>query len=152
MSSSLGERNHEMIYEEVYVGDSNRLGGEDKPIEASEEHSIGKYHQVAFDHTFHFLGHVVTDIAQKDKNKAKPTKLSTRMERVQEIKAEGDFISYPILLILLILQPKRSPKTITPIFIGGWDMKANQRSRSIAWRTNKIGGLGLEMGGSSKRL
>nr|GEZ06948.1 hypothetical protein [Tanacetum cinerariifolium] len=35
---------------------------------------------------------------------------------------------------------------IPSIFIGGWDVKANQRSRSIAWRTNKIGGLGLEMG------
>nr|GEW00413.1 hypothetical protein [Tanacetum cinerariifolium] len=38
------------------------------------------------------------------------------------------------------------------ISIGGWDVKANQRSRSIAWRTNKVGGLGLEMGGASKRL
>ncbi|GJS22634.1 RNA-directed DNA polymerase, eukaryota [Tanacetum coccineum] len=32
----------------------------------------------------------VTDISQKDKNKAKQTKPSTGMERVQEIKAEGD--------------------------------------------------------------
>ncbi|GJZ28176.1 hypothetical protein Tco_0572823 [Tanacetum coccineum] len=31
-------------------------------------------------------------------------------------------------------------------------MEGNQRSRSIAWRTNKIEGLGLEMGGASKRL
>ncbi|GKA40402.1 hypothetical protein Tco_0732995 [Tanacetum coccineum] len=37
-------------------------------------------------------GSLVTDIAQKDKNKAKRTKLSTRMERVQEIEAEGKFI------------------------------------------------------------
>ncbi|GJU74518.1 hypothetical protein Tco_1265923, partial [Tanacetum coccineum] len=34
----------------------------------------------------------VTDIAQKDKNEAKRTKPSTRMERVHEIKAEGVFI------------------------------------------------------------
>ncbi|GKF99040.1 hypothetical protein Tco_0297823, partial [Tanacetum coccineum] len=40
----------------------------------------------------------VTDIAQKDKNKAKRTKPSTGMERVQKIKAEakikaeGEFI------------------------------------------------------------
>ncbi|GKF04451.1 hypothetical protein Tco_0035119, partial [Tanacetum coccineum] len=37
---------------------------------------------------------VVTDIAKKDKNKAKRTKLSTGMDRVQEIKAEGVFIFY----------------------------------------------------------
>nr|GEX09254.1 hypothetical protein [Tanacetum cinerariifolium] len=41
---------------------------------------------------------------------------------------------------------------IPSIFIGGWDMEANQRSRSFAWRTNKIGGLRLKMGGASKRL
>nr|GEX13672.1 hypothetical protein [Tanacetum cinerariifolium] len=40
---------------------------------------------------------------------------------------------------------------IPSIFIGGWHMEANQRSRSITWRTNMIGGLGLEMGGASKR-
>ncbi|GJX50314.1 hypothetical protein Tco_0277159 [Tanacetum coccineum] len=34
----------------------------------------------------------VTDIAQKDKNKAKRTKPSTGMERVQEIEAEDEFI------------------------------------------------------------
>ncbi|GJV57003.1 hypothetical protein Tco_1458008, partial [Tanacetum coccineum] len=34
----------------------------------------------------------VMDIAQKDKNKAKRTKPSTGMERVQEIEAEGEFI------------------------------------------------------------
>ncbi|GKD20356.1 hypothetical protein Tco_1222059, partial [Tanacetum coccineum] len=34
----------------------------------------------------------ITDIAQKDKNKAKRTKPSTGMERVREIEAEGDFI------------------------------------------------------------
>ncbi|GJV46743.1 ribonuclease H-like domain-containing protein [Tanacetum coccineum] len=41
----------------------------------------------------------VTDIAQKDKNKAKRTKPSTGIERVQEIKAEGKFILNLILLI-----------------------------------------------------
>nr|GEY06223.1 hypothetical protein [Tanacetum cinerariifolium] len=41
---------------------------------------------------------------------------------------------------------------IPSIFIGGWDVEANQRSRSIAWRTNKIGGIGLKMGGASQRL
>ncbi|GKB74435.1 hypothetical protein Tco_0935847 [Tanacetum coccineum] len=34
----------------------------------------------------------VTDIAQKDKNEAKRTKPSTRMERVREIEAKGEFI------------------------------------------------------------
>ncbi|GJU20158.1 hypothetical protein Tco_1153500, partial [Tanacetum coccineum] len=34
----------------------------------------------------------VTDIAQKDKNEAKRTKPGTRMEREQEIEAEGKFI------------------------------------------------------------
>ncbi|GJX44389.1 hypothetical protein Tco_0261065 [Tanacetum coccineum] len=34
----------------------------------------------------------VTDIAQKEKNKAKRTKPGTRMERVQEIEAKGEFI------------------------------------------------------------
>nr|GEU70968.1 reverse transcriptase domain-containing protein [Tanacetum cinerariifolium] len=35
---------------------------------------------------------MVMDIAQKDKNEAKQTKPGTRIERVQEIKAEGKFI------------------------------------------------------------
>ncbi|GKG04547.1 hypothetical protein Tco_0314934, partial [Tanacetum coccineum] len=38
------------------------------------------------------LRQMVTDIAQKDKNKAKQTKPSTGMERVREIEAEGVFI------------------------------------------------------------
>ncbi|GJW41823.1 retrovirus-related pol polyprotein from transposon TNT 1-94 [Tanacetum coccineum] len=42
----------------------------------------------------------VTDIAQKDKNEAKRTKPGTGMERVQEIEAEGKFISNPIPLNL----------------------------------------------------
>ncbi|GKC40381.1 hypothetical protein Tco_1052765 [Tanacetum coccineum] len=44
------------------VSDSDRLGSENMPIGASEEHSIGKHHQVAFDHTCHSLGHVVSEI------------------------------------------------------------------------------------------
>ncbi|GJX98866.1 hypothetical protein Tco_0355885, partial [Tanacetum coccineum] len=48
----------------------------------------------------HFASPLVTDIAQKDKNKAKQTKPGTRMERVQEIEAEGEFISNPIPLNL----------------------------------------------------
>ncbi|GKD90881.1 hypothetical protein Tco_1366388, partial [Tanacetum coccineum] len=48
----------------------------------------------------HFASPLVTDIAQKDKNKAKRTKPGTRMERVQEIEAEGEFISNPIPLNL----------------------------------------------------
>ncbi|GKA37597.1 reverse transcriptase domain-containing protein [Tanacetum coccineum] len=49
----------------------------------------------------------VTDIAQKNKNKAKRTKPGTGMERVQEIEAEGKFIQNPIPLNLY---PKRNPK------------------------------------------
>nr|GEY14929.1 hypothetical protein [Tanacetum cinerariifolium] len=82
----------------------------------------------------------VTDIAQKDKNKAKQTKPSTRMERVQEIKAEGKFIQNPIPLNLY---PKRNPKPIAPAINGQDD---------VTWRANKIGWLGLEMGGAFKRL
>ncbi|GJS04197.1 reverse transcriptase domain-containing protein [Tanacetum coccineum] len=41
----------------------------------------------------------VTNIAQKDKNKAKRTKPSTGMERVREIKAEGEFILRQIRLL-----------------------------------------------------
>ncbi|GJW91513.1 reverse transcriptase domain-containing protein [Tanacetum coccineum] len=58
---------------------------------------------------------VITDIAQKDKNKAKRTKPSMGMERVQKIKAEGEFI---LNLILLILYPKGNPKTIAPLVPG----------------------------------
>ncbi|GJW95302.1 reverse transcriptase domain-containing protein [Tanacetum coccineum] len=57
----------------------------------------------------------VTNIAQKDKNKAKRTKLGTRMERVQEIEAEGKFIQNPIPLNLY---PKRNPKTIASLVPG----------------------------------
>nr|GEY84088.1 hypothetical protein [Tanacetum cinerariifolium] len=53
---------------------------------------------------------------------------------------------------MTILSQLGATLAIPRIFIGGWDVKANQRSRSIAWRTNKIGGLGLGMGGASKRL
>nr|GEW83126.1 zinc finger, CCHC-type [Tanacetum cinerariifolium] len=55
---------------------------------------------------------LVTDMSKVDKYKAKRTKPSTKMERVQEIEAEGKFILNPILLIL---KPKRNPKTISPL-------------------------------------
>nr|GEY63067.1 hypothetical protein [Tanacetum cinerariifolium] len=45
----------------------------------------------------------VTDMSKVDKNEAKRTKPGTGMKRVQEIKAEGEFISN---LISLILYPK----------------------------------------------
>nr|GFA86110.1 hypothetical protein [Tanacetum cinerariifolium] len=45
----------------------------------------------------------VTDMLKVDKIKAKRTKPSTRMKRVQESKAEGEFISN---IIPLILYPK----------------------------------------------
>nr|GEU54391.1 hypothetical protein [Tanacetum cinerariifolium] len=54
----------------------------------------------------------VTDMSKVDKIEAKRTKPGTGMKRVQEIEAEGKFILNPILLILL---PKRIPKTITPL-------------------------------------
>nr|GEW54620.1 reverse transcriptase domain-containing protein [Tanacetum cinerariifolium] len=49
----------------------------------------------------------VTDMSKVDKIEAKQTKPSTGMERVQEIKTEGEFISNSILLIL---KPKRNPQ------------------------------------------
>nr|GEW93754.1 hypothetical protein [Tanacetum cinerariifolium] len=43
---------------------------------------------------------VVPDMSKVNKNKARRTKLGTGMKRVQEIEAEGEFISNLILLIL----------------------------------------------------
>ncbi|GJS32874.1 hypothetical protein Tco_0531256 [Tanacetum coccineum] len=58
----------------------------------------------------------VTDIAQKDKNKAKRTKPSTGIERVREIKAEGK--------PLTPLTPLKATLAILNILIGGKDVEA----------------------------
>ncbi|GKC19654.1 hypothetical protein Tco_1021804 [Tanacetum coccineum] len=63
---TFGERDHDVIRKEVNVRDSNRLGGVNMPIEASEEHCIGKHHQVAFDHTCHSLCYVANGIFAKN--------------------------------------------------------------------------------------
>ncbi|GJZ78335.1 reverse transcriptase domain-containing protein [Tanacetum coccineum] len=62
----------------------NRVFNDCPDFEDSRAHS--------FVHHSLVLQSFVTDIAQKDKNEAKRTKLSTGMEKVQEIKAEGVFI------------------------------------------------------------
>ncbi|GJW29402.1 hypothetical protein Tco_0046277 [Tanacetum coccineum] len=79
----------------------------------------------------------VTDIAQKEKNKAKWTKPSTGLERGQKYRSQRR-----TRLLRTNPGPLNGP--------GTWDKI--QRSRSISWRTNMIEGLGLEMGGASKRL
>ncbi|GJU90994.1 hypothetical protein Tco_1303417 [Tanacetum coccineum] len=66
--------------------------------------------------TLPYLPSEVTDIRKRTNNEAKRTKPSTRMERMQEIKAE---------------------------VIGGLDVASNQGSRSIAWRIIKIEGPGM---------
>nr|GEV11641.1 reverse transcriptase domain-containing protein [Tanacetum cinerariifolium] len=50
----------------------------------------------------------VTDMSKVDNNEAKQTKPGTGMKRVQEIKAEGEFISNPILLILKPLKTQNN--------------------------------------------
>ncbi|GJT02445.1 hypothetical protein Tco_0823614 [Tanacetum coccineum] len=57
MCRTFGDRDHDVVREEVNVRDSNRLGGVNMPIKTSEEHCIGKHHQVTFDHTCHSLGY-----------------------------------------------------------------------------------------------
>ncbi|GKD02684.1 hypothetical protein Tco_1177658, partial [Tanacetum coccineum] len=46
-SSSLDERDHDMIHKVVKIRDSIRMSGVNMPIEAREEHFIGNHHYVA---------------------------------------------------------------------------------------------------------
>ncbi|GJU13513.1 hypothetical protein Tco_1135909 [Tanacetum coccineum] len=70
---------------------------------------------------------LATDIAQKDKNNAKRTKLSTRMESARKTEAEGVYILNGPTLFLLV--------------DGTWH--SNQGFTMIAWRIIKIEGPGL---------
>ncbi|GKC46464.1 hypothetical protein Tco_1064186, partial [Tanacetum coccineum] len=58
-SSSLGERDHDVIHKVVEVRGSIRMSGTDMLIEASEKHSIGKCHNIALGHTLNPFGDVV---------------------------------------------------------------------------------------------
>nr|GEW89615.1 hypothetical protein [Tanacetum cinerariifolium]GFA58588.1 hypothetical protein [Tanacetum cinerariifolium] len=68
------------------------------------------------------------------------------MKRVQEIEAEGEFISN---LTPLILYPKLNPKVFTPNLIGGWHVEGYGRLRSMSWKAIKVEGTGLELRGAS---
>ncbi|GKB09311.1 hypothetical protein Tco_0837623 [Tanacetum coccineum] len=61
-SSSLGVRDHDMIYKIVKIDDSIRVRDVNMFKEASEEHSIWKCHDIALGHTFHPFGNVVSEI------------------------------------------------------------------------------------------
>ncbi|GJR82187.1 hypothetical protein Tco_0152972 [Tanacetum coccineum] len=62
MRPSLDERNPDMVHKVVCIGCRTRFNGENMPIKASKKHSIGKLHQVIFDHTSHSLGHVIGEV------------------------------------------------------------------------------------------
>nr|GEX64547.1 hypothetical protein [Tanacetum cinerariifolium] len=59
---TIRERNHDMVHNVLSIGYGAQLNGENMPIKASEEYSIGKHHQVTFDHTNHFLSHVIGEV------------------------------------------------------------------------------------------
>ncbi|GJU71121.1 ribonuclease H-like domain-containing protein [Tanacetum coccineum] len=55
-------RDLDVVHKVVNIRDSKRMGGMNMPIEACEEHSTRKHHEVAFDYTFHSHGNVVSKI------------------------------------------------------------------------------------------
>nr|GEW94632.1 MAK10-like protein [Tanacetum cinerariifolium] len=58
-SSSLGERDHDVIHKVVKVRDSIRMSGTNMLIEAGEKNSIGKCHNIALGHTLNPFSDVV---------------------------------------------------------------------------------------------
>ncbi|GJT19605.1 hypothetical protein Tco_0878311 [Tanacetum coccineum] len=129
------------------------LKTKNKSLESSNNHfkeannELSKTNQLIFKDLKKFQAELdrywyVTDIHKRTKNKAKRTKLGTRMKRVQEIKAEGIINSNGPTRTYFI---GAATLAILRSIIGGFDVEGNQGLKLIDQELVMIQGPGLKI-------